>query len=473
MLNSQFDVVIVGSGPAGVNAAYPLIHAGLKVAIVDGGLDTQKKDEKLDDFSDINLKETSNAYGLFKNNSYIFNRTYQLLRIKSKIEIIQTLAKGGFSQFWHGISDIFTSSELEATGLPSEEMQKEYKEISKRIRLQTDLPLDIHNRLILKAAEKKVNFGSLVYTLPSAANYIKTYSVDAFKKYKNFTYVPGYVVLSVKEKPKFVEAEARSVDNSSKSTFGSKYLIFAAGSINTTRILLRSFKLFNYQTTFLTKAHFVIACLHLRTIFKKKSFKEMKLGQVAISSNQTEGGISKFFVQLFRFSPSAVNKAIKYIPLPKAVSLYLMKSTAPLLVFADVRFPAFESKGKYAKLKKGSREDILEIVFQETQQELADHQKELVKIKKQLISLGLIPLKMGSDYITTHYAGGVPCNKKDTKLSSDIEGRLNKTKRIYIADSATWRALPGKSPTLTIMANASRIGKNVLKKYHQNYKNNL
>ena len=41
-LNVEFDVVIVGSGPAGVHASYPLVKAGLRVAIIDGGLDSKK-----------------------------------------------------------------------------------------------------------------------------------------------------------------------------------------------------------------------------------------------------------------------------------------------------------------------------------------------------------------------------------------------------------------------------------------------
>ena len=44
-MNSRFDVIVVGSGPAGVSAAYPLIKAGLKVAIIDGGLEDNKQEE--------------------------------------------------------------------------------------------------------------------------------------------------------------------------------------------------------------------------------------------------------------------------------------------------------------------------------------------------------------------------------------------------------------------------------------------
>ena len=33
----DFDVIIVGSGPAGVSAAFPLVESGLTVLMVDGG----------------------------------------------------------------------------------------------------------------------------------------------------------------------------------------------------------------------------------------------------------------------------------------------------------------------------------------------------------------------------------------------------------------------------------------------------
>lgn len=465
-MNPQFDVIIVGSGPAGVSAAYPLIKAGLKVAIIDGGLEDKRGDEKLDDFSDINLTETSNAYELFRNNSFIFNKTYQLLRIKSKIEIIQTLSKGGFSKFWHGISDFFTSSELKTSGLPALEIQNEYKKMTTQIQLDSELPLDIHSKLILQSAGSKANLGSTIYTLPSAAGFIKTLSIDVFKKYKNFTYIPNHLVYKVKDNLKFVKIQAISIDKSLESMFQARFLILAAGSINTTRILLSSLELFNYQTTFLTKAHYVIACLHLRTLFKKKDFKKMKLGQLAISSKQTQRGLSKFFIQLFRFNPLAIQKAVKYVPLPKPIAQLLIRIIAPALVFADVRFPALESKDKFCKLKKDFMEkDILEIQFKETRKEIKDHQKELKKIKQQLRALGLYPLKTGDDYITAHYGGGVPYKQKPGKISADKNGKLHQANRIYIADSATWRALPAKAPTLTIMAGATRVGKKVLKNF--------
>lgn len=470
-ISTKFDVVVVGSGPAGVNAAYPLIHAGLRVAIIDGGLNTKIKDDKLNDFSAINLSKNSNAFGLIKNNSYVFNKTYELLKIKSKFEVIQSLAKGGLSQFWSGISDFFSESELKSIGLPVDEIQREYKEISKRIKLKISLPLDFHNRLILGASQKKEDLKSTIYPIPSAPLYFCSKVIDEFKRFKNFTYIPNHLVVKVIDKDERVKIQAISIDKSLDFITESRYLILAAGSINSTRIVLRSLGLYNYQTTFLTKAHYVIACLHLRTLFKRVVFEKLKTGQLAISSKESVHGLSSFFIQLFCFSPAAIHKAIKYIPLPKYISLMILRVIAPSLVFADIRFPTIESKEKFCRLKKrtSSEGETLEIHFNETSSELKKHKNELNKIKQQLKSLGLFPLRTGSDYVTAHYAGGIPVNGKYKKLSANEEGKLYKTRGVYIADSSTWRALPGKSPTLTIMANASRVGKNVLRDFKYIY----
>ena len=37
----DFDVIVVGSGPAGVTVAFPLIEAGIRVLVVDGGRESQ------------------------------------------------------------------------------------------------------------------------------------------------------------------------------------------------------------------------------------------------------------------------------------------------------------------------------------------------------------------------------------------------------------------------------------------------
>lgn len=469
-INTQFDVVIVGSGPAGLHAAYPLVEAGLHVAILDGGLDSKKQDEKLLEYPDANITKGGHYYDFIKKSSYLFNKTYQFLRIRSNIEVIQSLAKGGLSEVWHGICDFYSKDELETTGLPVNEIQSEYQEIAKRIKLTTKKSLDFHSSLLFEASNTKSLSKSKVYKASLAFPYRTKSAIDDLKRFKNFTYIQNQLVVEVYEKAKYVEIQSFSIDKGLKLTTRTRFLILAAGSINSTRILLKSLKLYNYKTTFLTKANYLMACLHLRTLFKKNNLKKTHSGQVVIFGHKADQGADGIFTQLYEFKPLILHKVLKYIFLPKFVALSLLSFFAQSLVIADIRFPAFESKKKFCMLKKeADGKDILEISFHESTHELQSYKKDCNRITKELQFLGLFPLRTVSEHITSHYAGGVPFRDTPGKLSVDSHGKLHQAKKIYVADSATWRALPAKSPTLTIMANAARVGKNVLKKFKSIY----
>jgi|SRR3989344_1458324 len=451
--NSLFDVTVVGSGPSGTHAAYPLIKAGLKVAIIDGGLDSKEKDTT-DSAPRVGAK--SNALDILMKGSLAFNKTYQLLKINSNIEIVQTLAKGGLSEFWHGLCDFLTDEELNEVGLPADSIQNEYGIISKLVNLDTKPRLDIHGRLILEKSPNKV------YRLPVTYPYKTSEIIKKFERRKNFTYISGQVVKTVKEKNGAVEIVSVSIKNKDESVVKARYAILATGAINTTRIMLRSKNLFNHKTSFLAKNHSMIVCLHSQTLVKKAEAHIANPGQLGFSSNKT-GQKLRAFVQLYRANPVMLSNAAKYIPLPKLFAEKLLSIFIHSLVIADVRFPAFETKNKFCQLKRDGGSDILQISFNLTSNELKKQNKELKQISQTLKTLGLIPLKIISDPVTSHYGGGVPFRGRG-RLATDINGKLKNSKHIYIADSAAWRALPGKPLALTIMANASRIGKEVLKK---------
>lgn len=466
-MHNRFDVVIIGSGPAGVHAAYPLIKAGLLVAIIDGGLENINQEKKFGNSSTTGGKKPSHAFDLIKESNFIFRKTYNLLKIKSNIEIIQSLAKGGLSEIWHGICDFFSENELTAIGLPYYEIKKEYKEISKLIKLKLRSPLDLHGRLLLAKAKGNTYKENSIYQAPMVFSYRTSNFVEELKRFKNFVYIPNQLVYQIKEKSNHTEIHSFSIENKLESITKASYLILAAGSINTTRIILRSFKLYNYKTSFLTKANIVVPCLHIRSIGKKKDSKKSKFGQLVISSSrkETHGGIDPFFIQLYKLNPFFLKKALQYITLPKIIALPLLSFFAPYIIIADIRFPAFESKIAFSKLKKRvDKKDLLEIKIKETNTELQKYKKEYMKITQQLRSLGLFPLKKIIGYTTSHYGGGISSKYTSKTLSVDKNGKLNKGNRIYIADTSSWKVLPAKPPTLTIMANASRIGKNVLKK---------
>src|SRR3989344_1433298 len=420
-----YDVVVVGSGPSGVHAAYPLVEAGLKVAMIDGGL---------------------------KNGDDIFEKTNQFLKIKSNIKINQSLAKGGLSEVWPGICDFFNKKELTNLGLPPSEILDEYKEISNLINLELQPELNIQTQSILNADKQ-------VYRLPITISYHCSEVIEKMKKSKNFKYIPNHLVYKFKEEEGFLELESKLINKSTVIKIKTKYLILAAGAINSTKILLRSLNLYNFKTPFLTKKLYAIVCLNTRILLMKKNTDNDKIGQVAMSNKD-------YFIQFYRGNPNALKKAILYIPLPENHASKLFSFIIPKIIIADVRFPTFPSREKFSFL---TRNEILEISFHQTSKEINIQKNKLNKIKKKLFSLGFIPLKIITNDVTSHYSNGVPIQVKPGKLSSDKYGKLHQSKRVYLADSSIWRMLPAKPPTLTIMANARRVGKHVLKNFKINY----
>lgn len=415
-----YDVIIVGSGPAGVSAAYPLVKKGLKVAIIDGGLQGSPVD--------------------------VFQKTNQILKIKSNIKINQSLAKGGLSEVWPGICDYFTKDEITKMGLPANEVFAQYKEIANLINLRPS-KIDINCKLLLESSKN-------VYRLLVAQSCRTSLVIDEFKKFKNFEFIQNQVVKSIKDKKTFAEVENISINEGLKSSFKAKIVILAAGSLNTVKILLKSFNLYNYKVPFLTKCNYMFVCLQPKTFIKARNNKAM-ISQVAISE-------ADYFIQFYKCSKRAFEKVNSYVHLPKQLGYLLFKIIAPFLVIADVRFTTPENPVRFLRLKKG---DILEVYFHQTKGELENHKLYLRRIKKRLFGLGLIPFKMLYGDVTSHYANGVPTQEKETKLSADQNGKLSGSKSIYIADSSTWRSLPGKPHTFTIMANALRIGKHILEKF--------
>ena len=165
------------------------------------------------------------------------------------------------SEKWHGIWDYFSSKELTTIGLSPKKIKNEYKKIAKRLNLEFD-------------AKQKNN----IYEAPLFP-YSTALAVENLKKYKNLTYIKNQLVVEVKEKKNKVKIFSYSISNSSHKITSAKYIILAAGSINTTRILLKSLRKFDYKASFLTKPHYLIICLQLKKLLKAQRSRKTPLNR--------------------------------------------------------------------------------------------------------------------------------------------------------------------------------------------------
>ena len=86
----MFDVIIIGSGPAGVSAAWPLVKSKKSVLMIDVGFDKDNKKE-----NNINKEHTSPKI-LSKELSYAFRDFKEYYKLETQnFSAHGSLAKGG------------------------------------------------------------------------------------------------------------------------------------------------------------------------------------------------------------------------------------------------------------------------------------------------------------------------------------------------------------------------------------------
>jgi len=524
-----YDVIVIGSGPTAVHAAWPLIEAGLSVAIIDGGNrpDESIEGEFTEDFfgvrqrsdqfklflgSDLsgvaaaNSEDYSQAIG-FGARSYIVEDTKRQLPIKpTSTHLIQTLARGGLAEAWGGACAIFNQSELRSVGIPESAMAQHYQLIIDRIgvsgpdsQFDTQPPLELdsnavqiqkrdkgykqrsdrftlHQPLLAVLSRKKgdreaISYRDLEFWLNDQKSiYRATFTLEELQRQENCVYWPSWVATLVKEMSSETVVVAKALHGQPlEREFRAKRVVLACGAINSTRLLLKSFNLYERKVPFLTKKHIVIPCLNIATLGRGDERRRHSLCQLVIEDQLEQSGLGGSFTQLYSYRSLLYTKLLNHSPLPTPETLSLLGLFGPSIVLADVRVPSFEHAGKYALLSRSSDNKL--VVEQSESISERSHREETVKaIVRYLKSLGLLPLRavempFGS---TAHYAGGAPrvehADSKELLLSTDFEGRLVQSRRIYLADGTTWRVLPAKPPTLTMMADANRVGTLLAKK---------
>ena len=76
----------------------------------------------------------------------------------------------------------------------------------------------------------------------------------------------------------------------------------------------------------------------------------------------------------------------------------------------------------------------------------------------------VLPEELGED---SHYASTLPMKSNPGKLESDLNGTLFGFRNIHCVDGSVITELPAKSHTFTVMANADRISRYLVKKLNK------
>jgi choline dehydrogenase-like flavoprotein len=516
----ETDVIIIGSGPAGVHAALALVERGVHTIMIDGGIHgsdllyedvgtfTEMRKNRSDqwkwflgqDLSAIPVEGLRGGLGggmTSGNRRFVTEQTDIFGTVQNNIQVIETLAEGGLATAWGAACTTFSSSTLASMRLPVHDMSAAYQNVIDRIgvsgvsgvsdeyRVQPPLPLD-HHALACMAKFKRreqtlqkrgFRLGQPLsavlteplngrmatalrdteyYCDPEHAVYRPRETLKELLQHPCFRYAPGWLVEAIRPMRDTHEIVGKRLGTNERVTIATGKKIILCAGAVGSARLLLASLNIQGAIPFIAKSHAYIACLRPSGCLQAGPATRSSLCQLILEDEQADGGPST--AQLYSYRSLLLFRLLGNIPLPVPLAFNIAKLLAPGLVLADVRF---HSNGPNAQLQL--QNGNVHVTGTPGPEELTHRAMALRRLRSALGKIGLWPAKtvLLPEGSSSHYAGSVPIDGTGL-LSATVDGQVTGLQNVYVADASLFPSLPSGPHTLTIMANALRIAERIV-----------
>ena len=521
------DVMIIGSGPAGVSSAWPLVEAGLKVTLVDGASGQVPEPPRMnisafrrhstnwrhafgDDFSGLKLHQDLSPKFATRIGRAVLGtevdregtRSHNFLSVRS-------LTTGGLSNVWGAFAATFDDDDLANYPIRASDLAASYQSVGQRIGLsggQDDLTdflgsglalqsptwlMPIAKRLLeryqlrkpsgslllgtarnavitddVNGRERCNSCGLCLYGCARGAIYSATQDLAYLKSKANFTYLSGAMVTRLLPAGRQEQVvEASTGDN--RVAIGARAVIVAAGTLNSTALVLRSQRAVGKKLRLLTNPVAAMAFVVPSFIGAQLPRESFSLGQLSYRLQLRE--LPDYVTGvLYTVDALPLTTIVRRLPFSRPCATALSRLVAPALLVATLYLPGRLSRNYIAlelsicdseqvHVEGGITSDARNL-FRIAARELT---REMRRLGAHAIPGSLTIAQAGGD---AHPAGTLPMKNEDDEFTCIATGELRRWRNVFVVDGSCLSDLPAKHPTFTIMANADRIGRILAKK---------
>lgn len=516
---------VIGSGPAGVSVSMALLKRGFNVTMLDVGRTMEKEIvediSRLRAKSVLSKEDINHLKGGVEvdvsgvdekkvlGSSYA-NKPSDHFRVgKVNSRFYLSFAKGGLSNLWGRLMMPLCQEDAQDWPLPEGAMEQYYSRVleyvplaGRKDRLDRLLPLytsnpgpqqfseqakkldkhlhrhveDLENqgfffgqsRLAacfdgsLDRSDKCRKCGLCLYGCIYDNLYSSAWTVDELCRNKNFTYLSGYLVDYIEKGSAKLVIHAKKDADGSAATFTADKVFLAAGSMASTRVVLKSKKIYNVPVDFKVSDFYILPSL---TLFSKRNVIEEELNTCCQYFLQLEDkNIASRLINLQVYTYNDYYfKAFK-----KAAGIFFPILQWPIrwLLNRFVVIFCYLHSDNSAQLKLClNDDDLLQVEGLRNSESRKILKRLKLKLWKSFAKTGLIPFPFfrGEQEIgySVHFGASLPISPKANGLNTDIFGRVDGLDGLHVVDAASFPSIPATSPTFVIMANAYRIGTEV------------
>jgi choline dehydrogenase-like flavoprotein len=515
----DIDVLVVGSGPAGVSVAFPLVEAGIKTLMIDGGeaasellperpfleerADSQEQWKWMlgEDFHALRRLDAISPKFRVPGLNYVFRDFLERNRIISETVVtVGSLARGGLSNAWGcGVARL-SAAELSAFPFSAADLSPSYARVARRIGLsgsQADdmadyfgvddwadpaLPLDAlnerlwtkyvtrHNKIpgfrlgrariavLARDREQRQScnlMGNCLWGCSRGALYSAADEIDVLLRFPTFQYRTGHVVDNIRTEGSIIVAEGTGSDGN--WAIRARRLALAAGTLATTRLAARAIG--HRKPLKLQSCPSAAFLLWLPQMMGGERCSGFGLGQLSFALGLPNE--ENAFGSTFATTGIPLAEFARHLPLRSRYGIDMLRRLLGACLVGNVFLP-----GHYSDLTarlETSDELRIEGGYKPSAPETMSHVARLLRQACRQLGAILLPGSFsiaapGSD---VHYACSLPMRASAGPGETDSYGELVGFPSLHVVDGASLSALGEKSHTLTIMANADRIGKKI------------
>jgi hypothetical protein len=445
---------------------------------------------------------------------YIVERVNELLPAHAEgFAPVESLAFGGLAGGWGLLCGVYSGAELARASLPEAAMREAYQTVADRIGIcgaadddarpytygdlhgvQPPVPLDPTAMLIerryyaRRAAYRRdgYHFGRPALALLTQAKdgrratplhemefyadaeraaWRPAWTLEALGRAPNFAYHGGMLVTRFVERDDGVEVAAHDLGGGGgEQRFACRRLVLCCGALGTARIVLRSLGGDNTRLPLLCNPYTYVPCIVPARIGRAMPERENPLVQLVGFHDPGESHDDVAVATLFAYRSLMLFRLLRETPLAVRDARALMQYLLSGLLLAGIDHPQARSEGKELWLRSDPSSptgDALTIDFALTESERRRCEVRERGFLRALRGLGAWPVKRVRPPLgaSIHYAGTLPFDERETPFTLAPDGRVRGSRAVYAADGSGFTFLPAKGLTLSLMANAHRVAR--------------
>ena len=513
---------VVGSGPSGIACAQAIADIGRPVTILEPGLTLEPEREALR--AGLARQHSLNwpkpefrlphegtvPVKLVHGSDYPYRLAPGATDIcySGRVSLQGSYAAGGLSNVWGGAILPYRQEDLSEWPITTAELQPAYANVSKLLPIVAEcddlaemFPLHAHSYTTLRQSRQieklmqslaknrsKLNVngvyfgksrlavdavgvrsqtpciycGRCLHGCPFELIYSSRQSLENFQLHHRVSYIKGITVRSIEEIGASVLIRGVKFDGSPCYIEAGRVFL-AAGVLNSTTILLRSLGLYDKTLTIMDSQYFLFPLLQFVASPNVSKEQLHTLCQLFIEILDTRISDHTIHLQIYSYNDHLA--AILDYKLGFFKRFFPRSSLLDRLLLVQGYLHSAYSPSIGATLKRCGTSDALYL-------EAVENAQTKSKVLQVVRKLGGLAASMQATPITPlveiaepgrgfHSGGSFPMARAPGPWQSDRLGRPFGMERVHAVDSTVFPSIPATTITLTAMANAYRIGREV------------